>query len=264
MLSAYDQQGTLLIGWDVTREQGPFFCPECKERVVLKKGSYITHHFAHMPSSECTYGVGESEEHRKAKYQIYETLRQQPGVTKLAVERPLGKVRPDISFYWEERDYVALEMQISAVSPEEISRRTSIYTSKKIAVLWTKPYRRENMSCLTPYRTSLLERYLHALYFGNVYYWLGGELLYPIHFEPYSSIVGLQVAFDEDEDRQRIEGIRQFSSVVRNLDPGEVVRVTDLKQVWRPARQIGSFVLPRARLWMLPKDDMESGRTDNM
>lgn len=261
MLSAYDQQGTLLIAWDVIREQGPFFCPECEERVVVKKGSFITHHFAHLPSSECTYGVGESEEHRQAKYQIYEALRQHPGVTKLAVERPLGEVRPDISFCWEGRDYVAIEMQISAISPEEIARRTSIYTTKKIAVLWTKPYQRENMSCLIPYRTSLLERYLHALYFGNVYYWVTGELLYPFHFEPSSSIVGIQAVYNEDEGKQRIEGIRQFSSVIRNLDPGEIVRITDLKQVWRPARQIGSFALPKAQLWMLPRNEMETSCT---
>ena len=264
MLGAYDQQGTLMIARDVTRKQGPFFCPECGEQVVLKKGSFMAHHFAHRPSSECTYGVGESEEHRQAKYQIYDALCQHPGVTKLAIERPLGEVRPDISFCWEGRDYVAIEIQISVASPEKIAQRTSAYATEKIAVLWTKPYRRENMSCLTPYRTSLLERYLHALYFGNVYYWLGGELLYPIHFEPCSSIVGLQVVYDEDEHRQRIEGIRQFSSVVRNLDPGEVVHITDLKQVWRPARRIGSFALPRARLWMLPRDEVESGRTGDI
>jgi len=253
----------LVVAWEVTKEQEPFFCPECEEQVVVKKGSYKVHHFAHKPSSVCTYGIGEGEEHRQAKYEIYEALRRHPDVTKLAVERPLGEVRPDISFCLRGRDYVAIELQLSMISPDEIARRTCVYTSKKIAVLWTTP-RRENMSCLIPYRTLLWERYLQALYFGNVYYWIGGELLYPIHFEPHSSIVGLQVVYDEDEDRQRIEGVRQFSSVVRNLDPGEVVRITDLKQVWRPARQMGNFTLPEARLWMLSQNEMKSDHRDDM
>src|SRR5260370_25796231 len=133
MLSAYNQQGTLVIAWDVIREQGTFFCPECTKPVVVKKGSFNIHHFAHQPFSACSYGTGESKEHRQAKYQIYEALRQYPAVTKLAVERPLGEVRPDVSFCWEGRDYVGIEVQISATSPEEIARRTSIYTRKKMA-----------------------------------------------------------------------------------------------------------------------------------
>ncbi len=72
------------------------------------------------------------------------------------------------------------------------------------------------------------------------------------------------MVYDEDEDRQRIEGVRQFSSVVRNLDPGEVVRITDLKQVWRPARQMGNFTLPEARLWMLSQNEMKSDHRDDM
>lgn len=264
MLSAYDQRGTLVIAWDVNREHGPFFCPECRERVVVKKGSCVIHHFAHLPSSVCAYGVGESEEHRKANYQIYKALRQHPGVTKLAVERPLGEVRPDVSFCWEGKDYVAIEIQISEASPDEISRRTSLYTSKKIAVLWTRPYRRENMSCLTPYRTSLLERCLHALYFGDVYYWLGGEHLLPVHFEPHSLSMELRLGYNEDEDRTHIQEVHHFSSVLRNLDPGKIVRITDLKQVWRPARQVGGFALPKVRLWMLPYNDIKGSRTSDM
>ncbi len=89
MLSANDQQGDLVIAWEVTKTQGPFFCPECQEQVIVKKGSYKIHHFAHQPSSDCTYGTGESEEHRQAKYHIYEALRHHPDVTKLAIERPL-------------------------------------------------------------------------------------------------------------------------------------------------------------------------------
>jgi len=262
MLSANDQQGDLVIAWEVTKTQGPFFCPECQEQVIVKKGSYKIHHFAHQPSSDCTYGTGESEEHRQAKYHIYEALRHHPDVTKLAIERPLKGVRPDVSFCWQGRDYVAIELQISPISPEEIARRTRLYTSQNIAVLWMTPHR-EQMSCLTPYRTQLWERYLHALYFGAVYYWLGGEQLYPIRFEPHAASTELQVWYNEDEKRPYVQGVNRFSSVFRELNPGEIVRITDLKRVWRPARQVGNFSLPNTLLWTLSRDEMKKTFIEN-
>jgi competence protein CoiA len=262
MLSAYNQHQVLVVAWDVTKEQGPFFCSECSKPVILKKGALAIHHFAHYPLSACAHGTGEGKEHRQAKQQIYEALRHHPDVTKLAMERPLGEVRPDISFCWKGKDYVALEIQISPISPDEIARRTRTYTSKKIAVLWIVPYRREKMSILTPYRTSLAERYLHALSFGNVYYWSTGEHVLPMHFEALSTIVGVRWAYNEEEERSSVQGIRQFSPVLRNLDPGEMVRITDLKQVWRSAKQVGSFALPEARLWMLPHDETNPDQRD--
>jgi competence protein CoiA len=162
MLSANNQHGDLVTAWDVTKAQGPFFCPECDEQVIVKKGSYKIHHFAHQASSACRYRVGESEEHQQAKYEIYEALRHHPSVTKLAVERHLKEVRPDISFCWQGRDYIAIELQLSSIPPDDIARRTSLYTRKNIAVLWTIPHP-EQMSCLTPYRTRPWERYIHAL-----------------------------------------------------------------------------------------------------
>ncbi len=220
--------------------------------MIVKKGSSTIHHFAHQPSADCTYGTGESEEHRQAKYNIYEALRHHPDVTKLAIERHLKEVRPDVSFCWQGRDYVAIEIQISAISPEDIARRTSLYTSKNIAVLWTIPHP-EQMSCLTPYRTNLLERYLHALYFGTVYYWLGRDLLYPIHFLPYASSMDLRWEYNETEDRSYVRGVKRYSSDVREIDPGETVRITDLQKVGRSARLVGQFSLPKASLWMLPQ-----------
>jgi competence protein CoiA len=252
MLSAYDQQGSLMIAWEVTKMQGPFFCPECEKQVVVKKGSFKIHHFAHQPSATCTYGTGESEEHRRAKYRIYCALRRHPDVTKLAVERPLKEVRPDVSFCWQGKDYVAIELQISPISPDEIARRTQIYTSKKIAVLWTIPHR-DDISCLTPYRPQIWERYLHALYFGKVYYWLAGDELYPIHFEPVSN-TELRYVYNEEKERVRLQFVDRFSSVLKNVRSSEFVRITDLRQVWRPARQIGDFKLPNVRLWVLPKE----------
>lgn len=130
MLSAVNEPGETVMAWEATREDGPFFCPECDEEVILKKGSIVLPHFAHYPEASCSYGTGESEQHRRAKYEIYEALRSHPSVSHLEVERYLKEVRPDVSFLWQRKLRVAVEMQISAISPDEIAHRTRCLPQK--------------------------------------------------------------------------------------------------------------------------------------
>jgi competence protein CoiA len=251
MLSALNEQDETIMAWEAAREDGPFFCPECEEEVILKKGSIVIHHFAHYPEASCSYGTGESEQHRQAKYKIYEALRVHPSVSDLKVERYLKDVRPDVSFLWQGKWKVAIEMQISAISPSEIKRRTRSYTAKKIWVLWITPYH-SNISGLTPYNTSVWERYLHALYFGKIYYWLNGASLLPVHFEPYVQDSKLEQYYDEDKQEKKIHLKDFFSPVLRNLDLGESIAITDLQPVTRKAKLLGKFDLPDALLWSIP------------
>lgn len=41
-------------------------CPACGEKLIAKKGQYVTHHFAHQASKDCEYGY-ESSLHFAAK-----------------------------------------------------------------------------------------------------------------------------------------------------------------------------------------------------
>lgn len=67
MLSAYNADGRQVIARDVTKEDGPFYCPECQGEVTIKKGAIKVHHFAHVPPFACSFGVGESDEDAIAK-----------------------------------------------------------------------------------------------------------------------------------------------------------------------------------------------------
>jgi competence protein CoiA len=250
MLSALNEQEETLMAWEATREDGPFFCPVCEEEVILKKGSLVIHHFAHYPEASCSYGTGESEQHRQAKYEIYEALRVHPSVSYLKVERYLKEVRPDVSFLWQGKWRVAIEMQISAIFPDEIAYRTRCYANKNIWVLWTIPYH-NTISGFVPYNTRVWERYLHALYFGRVYYWLGGARLLPVHFEPYAQDNRLEEYYDEGEQKVKLRVKHTYSPVLRNVDLGEPVAITDLQPVTRRAIRLGKFDLPSAQLWSI-------------
>jgi competence protein CoiA len=167
MLTAIHHDGSEAIADEVEWGDGPFHCPECREEVILKQGRIKTPHFAHYPDSQCSYnGTGESDDHRWAKMNIYRELLTAPGVTVVQLERSLGEIRPDISFTLGDQQ-VAVEVQVSALSLDDIERRTCAYAYKHIAVLWTPPHPHGLYDAR--YAPRAWERYLHGLYFGRVY-----------------------------------------------------------------------------------------------
>lgn len=184
MLSAHGKNGTV-IAWEAQQEDGPFLCPGCRQSVILKKGYINVHHFAHKPGAECPYSdyhQGESLQHLGTKKAIYDALKNHPRVSHLQLERYLGPVRPDISFYLGDTP-VAIEMQISPIAPDAMSRRTREYTRRGIALLWIFPFDEEEVRDGRGCGIRSWERYIHSLYQGTVYYWVSGELLQPVHFE---------------------------------------------------------------------------------
>jgi len=248
MLSAFNEQGTLAIAWDSNRDQGPFSCPECKRGVTLKKGQFIIHHFAHTPGSNCSYGTGESWEHWRAKFEMYNALRGHPLVSNLYVELPLGPVRPDISFCWDERIQVAIELQRSSLPPAGVARRTSHYEEKGIAVLWVSLPRDRfwpGVRC----STKVWERFLHELYNDKIYCWNGGQELLAIHLDPYI------LRTEYKERYNRYTGIWDFKEIQhlskRSRIPycDDIVQITDMKVIELLPQQRGQFMLPKAKLW---------------
>jgi competence protein CoiA len=252
MLSAYNRLGEQVVAWEAIKENGPFTCPECGEAVIVKKGSVVMHHFAHSAPSKCQFGSGESAEHWRAKFEIYEALRKHPSVTRLMVERNLGSVRPDVSFCLA-GVHVALELQRSTLSQELIAQRTRIYTAKYIHVLWMPLFNREMVEGKR-YAPLYWEKYLHALYYGKIYYWVFGATMLPVHFDEFRVGEAYHRWFDKARGMW-VDGYR--SRRFRTLSFFPTLTITDLHAVKRDPWQSGSFSLPAARLWCLPKDQYD-------
>ena len=233
MLSAYNQSGEVMAT-EVSPEDGPFSCPACREQVILKQGRKVIAHFAHYPETTCTYtNEGESDEHRLAKLEIYRALLQAPGVSDVRVERYLQEVRPDVSFVLNGQ-LVAVEIQVSQLSRDDIARRTTAYACKDIAVLWTPLLVAEVGR--EAYAPKDWERYLHAMYYGRVYYFAENLELQPITFEGY--LVAARSWYAPERRSKR------FVTTI----PHSPVLMTDLVPRWRSAWRD----LPRAKLWCEP------------
>ena len=183
MLTAQRQSdGRKVAAWEADKDQRPFLCHCCCQIVTLRKGGIRAPHFAHQPPVTCEYGTGESEEHRRSKLDIYQSLLADPRVTKCEIERNLGTVRPDVSAYINSVP-VAIEVQLSSLSLDRIKYRTAEYARRGIYVLWLPLYTEGLKREL--YQPRPWERWLHAAYFGRVYYWLEGLQIMPVHFRDY-------------------------------------------------------------------------------
>jgi competence protein CoiA len=189
MICAIDQSGKKCISWDTEKDLGPFYCPECQCKVQLRKGKIKIHHFAHIPPVNCLYGVGESEEHYRIKKELYEFFSTQSNCTKCELERRLKGVRPDISLYINNKP-VAIEIQKSTLSIDNIIKRTEIYTKLGIFILWILPG--GSPKCIEHkktgdkvYRIKEWELFLHSLYYGRLYYWITENKIKVVHFSDY-------------------------------------------------------------------------------
>jgi competence protein CoiA len=229
-----------LTAKEANKADAPFICQCCDKRVSLRKGGVRSSHFAHFPPVTCEYGVGESEEHRRCKIEIYEHLINHPKVTKCEMERNLGTVRPDISAYINNVP-VAIEVQLSTLSLEKIERRTADYASKGIYVLWLPKYQTSLLN--RPYTPKPWERWLHALYYGRVYYWVGGLKILPFHFENYLiEINGRTKNYRKISKRYKLPVMEEILDLVGGF-----------KAMSRDRYVLGNHNLLPAKLWIGPK-----------
>jgi competence protein CoiA len=232
-----------VTAFSALKDQAPFLCPECKEKVILRKGIKRIHHFAHKPPVTCQYGTGETEAHRLCKISIYEHLVKKPNVRNPALERYMKTVRPDVSARISDVP-VAIEVQISNLPIDTVVHRTQEYTRRGIYILWLAQWDPSLDS--GQYSPSLWERWLHAAYLGRIYYWKEGLSVIPYHMAPFLSYV------EEREWRSESSGgywrtSKRFKTPIR----GRTIEITSdflmaEKDEWRG----GSIYVPRRKIFL--------------
>lgn len=241
----------LVAAKDVDKNDGPFLCLECAAHLQLKKGPLKAHHFAHRINVGCSRGYGEGETHRHLKEEICTTIAASADVSALQQERrELKQVYPDISFLLHQQERVAVEVQVTAISPSTIQRRVQIYTEQGIALLWVLPFREALIDGNT-YRPTRWERYLHALYRGKLFYWSPEQKLQPVSYQDITP-AGEPYRYYPEIQEWMLAGKPRRSRRYKRLHLHPQVGVLDLVAITYPAWQAGRFLsLPKARLWTL-------------
>ena len=89
---------------------------------------------------------------------------------------------------------------------------------------------------------------------------MGDARLLPVHFEPYVQDSTLEQYYDENEQKVKLRVKHTYSPVLRNVDLGEPVAITDLRPITRRAIRLGKFALPGAQLWSIPANQGKSSQ----
>lgn len=229
------------------KNEKPFLCPECQGETILKKGRIKIPHFAHKPPFDCKYGVGEKEIHRKAKEEIFEELNKSKNVSFCELEYGLERVRPDI--YFELNDIkIAVEIQISNFTLNEIMNRTWKYYNQGIYVLWLPLFTEKLRQ--NKYSPKSWEKWLHALNFGKIFYWKEKLTVVPVKFNSFKLYVEESSWYEDGEERSA-GGYHKFSKRYRN--PSILPNLNflnDFHPVDRERWETDNILIPKSKIYI--------------
>lgn len=233
--------------WRAERNEGPFTCPVCGCEVFLHKGVVRVHHFAHKPDSNCLHGAGETDLHRRAKMEIYQALAAHSEL-QCDLESPLDGVRADVLARSKKTKRVyAIEVQISQLTMAQIIERTKRYAKQGVYVLWLFEWKPELLTC--QYAPSLKERWAHALNFGWVYYWRGGDEVTPVKFEEHMLWRPESTWYRRGEGEQSAGGYAYRSKRYRTPQAGKALSISrDFQGIKRAAWSGGDIEIPACRI----------------
>ncbi len=117
---------------------GAFYCPSCGKPLVLKKGRIVVHHFAHKPPILCDWARGETLVHLEAKQTVHAALTARGIKAELeySVETMPGDRRGDVIAWSPKGQMIAIELQHTSISPDEIAERAFAYARAGAAQIW--------------------------------------------------------------------------------------------------------------------------------
>jgi competence protein CoiA len=244
--SIRESDGQKVLARDSEKRDGPFYCPKCQHEAILRKGKVRIHHFAHKPPVFCQYGHGESELHRTCKQTLFDCLNQEKGSAICELEKDLGKVVPDI-FYIIGNVKVAVEVQISTLTMSQIIERTKEYYKLGIYVLWLPVF--DNSLNDKMYAPKQWEKWLHATYYGRVYYWLRNLTVVVVHFDDYQLWVEESDWYTSDGDEMSAGGYFKRSKRYRTPNHGsELNLLDDFQPRSRSSWNGGDILVPNCKI----------------
>lgn len=131
MLVAINQHGERVRATEALKEED-YFCPYCKTELILKKGIKVTTHYAHKINVHRKCAKAETEKHYYAKFFIANLLKQHGYNVEIEPYCPTIMQYPDILI----DSKIAMEIQFSRISLQEIRERSLGFKSLGVEVVW--------------------------------------------------------------------------------------------------------------------------------
>lgn len=204
---------TVVGVWIDKNNAESYRCGYCQKFVVHHKsdsGEKIGHFKHKAGESHCPNQIGETEEHIRTKLDIYEYIKDGWGdrLRLIELEKWIcnNTIRPDV-YLETNKNKIAIEVQATALTVDEIKRRTIKYFNNGIAVLWVMPYYHNRFmefkyqaegyneetcdfgwSNRPSVKLKSMELFLHWAYFKNLIFW---------EYERVNSKAFIQVQFDK-------------------------------------------------------------------
>jgi len=142
LLRALDKHGQSILLYSQSKKHielmrdNSYFCPSCREKVMIKAGPRMLPHYAHRPGSNCSVAKGgEGPYHELGKLQLFSWLKQQGYEVELESYIPSIQQRPDILVKAKGKK-IAIEYQCCRISLEIIEKRIAGYQNEEIIPLW--------------------------------------------------------------------------------------------------------------------------------
>lgn len=121
---------------EALRANETFYCPICKDKVIIKAGTKTIAHFAHQRAAIClSQERGEGEYHEKGKLLMYKWLVLQGIEAELEVYFPSIKQRADILVKIGSKR-IAIEYQCARIPIQDVFNRTMGYLQEGIQPIW--------------------------------------------------------------------------------------------------------------------------------
>ena len=190
VLAKTNRDNTLVKADNVSKKDGPFYCPLTSIEMIVRKCIEKRDHFAYAPKLSSMYGAKESKLHFACKEEICREMDKAfpngdwktEKIIPESKQKKLKKQTPDVSGRIDKK-LIGIEIQKSTLSIKEINKRIEKYSARGIYVLWIVPLKNELGEEV--FRPRLFEKHLHKMYYGRIYYWIigNGTTLFPVHFE---------------------------------------------------------------------------------
>lgn len=188
-----------VIGYEISKNSDEhYYCEQCNEEVIHHKSSSQVRigHFKHKPSNYCPNSLPESIEHIKTKKGIYDYLKKTHNSLKsIELEKWIcnNSIRPDVYLETKKGAKIAIEVQASQLTIDQMISRTEKYFKHDIYVLWVLVWNKSKISkshyvlnecnwrtdCFTQngyhcdhsVKLTEMELFLHWMNFKKLIYW---------------------------------------------------------------------------------------------